>query len=199
MDFAHLQNAFICLLTTYTSLQLYCQSLNTVKYLHLQNVIIYIIISFLFAVRVECTPSDMLVHLNLAREFRGRVYATGNPQACFELGSGSAEMTLRIPIGTQCGTVQQVFHKNGLPHYRLQTPFCLTHSNIINLFILIITQNRGRYVNHVVIQENPVIMQDTDKTVRVECAFTAEDQTVSFRPTGSGDGRLESGGGISVT
>ena len=60
-------------------------------------------------------------------------------------------------------------------------------------------KNRGRYVNHVVIQENPVIMQETDKTVRVECAFTAEDQTVSFRPTGAGDGRLESGGGISVT
>ena len=50
----------------------------------------------------------MLVHLNLAREFRGRVYATGNPQACFELGRGVSEMTLRIPLGTQCGTVQQV-------------------------------------------------------------------------------------------
>ena len=35
-------------------------------------------------------------------------------------------MTLRIPIGTQCGTVQS---------------------------------GRGRYVNHVVIQANPVIMQ----------------------------------------
>ena len=42
-------------------------------------------------------------------------------------------------------------------------------------------------------------MQDSDKTVRVECAFTAEDQTVSFRPTGHGDGRLEDSGGISVT
>ena len=55
-------------------------------------------------------------------------------------------------------------------------------------------------MNHVVIQENPVIMQDTDKTVRVECAFTAEDQTVSFRPAGSGDERgVNGGGGISVT
>lgn len=60
-------------------------------------------------------------------------------------------------------------------------------------------QSRGRYVNHVVIQENPVIMQNTDKTVRVECAFTAEDQTVSFRPTAGADGRNEQGGGISVT
>ena len=64
--------------------------------------------SYILLVRVECTPSDMLVHLNLAREFRGRVYATGNPQACFELGGGLSEMTLRIPLGTQCGTVQQV-------------------------------------------------------------------------------------------
>ena len=58
--------------------------------------------------------------------FSGRIYATGNPQACFELGNGASEMTLRIPIGTQCGTVQS---------------------------------GRGRYVNHVVIQANPVIMQ----------------------------------------
>ena len=59
-------------------------------------------------VRVECTPSDMLVGLSLANDFRGRIYATGNPQACFELGTGNPEMTLRIPLGTECGTVQQV-------------------------------------------------------------------------------------------
>ena len=69
----------------------------------------------------------------------------------------------------------------------------------LSIFYYLYFKNRGRYVNHVVIQENPVIMQDSDKTVRVECAFTAEDQTVSFRPTGNGDGRLENGGGISVT
>eukprot|EP00095_Tigriopus_kingsejongensis_P000115 maker-scaffold983_size73474-snap-gene-0.8 protein:Tk00115 transcript:maker-scaffold983_size73474-snap-gene-0.8-mRNA-1 annotation:"PREDICTED: uncharacterized protein LOC100909276" len=117
-------------------------------------------------VQVECTPSDMLVRLSLARDFNGRIYATGNPQACFELGNGQSDMTLRIPLGSECGTVQQ---------------------------------NRGRYVNHVVIQENPVIMQETDKTVRVECAFTADDQTVSFKPTAGMDGRQDSGGGISVT
>ena len=44
----------------------------------------------------------------ILQEFSGRIYATGNPQACFELGSGAAEMTLRIPIGTECGTVQSV-------------------------------------------------------------------------------------------
>ena len=62
-------------------------------------------------------------------------------------------------------------------------------------------------MNHVVIQENPVIMQYSDKTFRVECAFTAEDQTVSFRPTGKRDRQLEDirnsttgiGGGIYVT
>ena len=58
--------------------------------------------------RVECTPSDMLVSLSLANDFRGRIYATGNPQACFELGTGRSEMTLKIPLGTECGTVQQV-------------------------------------------------------------------------------------------
>ena len=60
------------------------------------------------SVRVECTPSDMIVSLSLANDFRGRIYATGNPQSCFELGTGRPDMTLRIPLGTECGTVQQV-------------------------------------------------------------------------------------------
>ena len=96
-------------------------------------------------------------------------------------------MTLRIPLGTECGTVQQVIVNVKDTFMIMPTIFCYF-------------QNRGRYVNHVVIQDNPVIMQDTDKTVRVECAFTAEDQTVSFRPTGGvGDGREDNAGGISVT
>ena len=44
----------------------------------------------------------------MLQEFNGRVYATGNPQACFELGTGQTEISLRIPIGTQCGSVQSV-------------------------------------------------------------------------------------------
>ena len=98
-------------------------------------------------------------------------------------------MTLKIPLGTECGTVQQVRNK--------RSRLILYDANCVFFFYV---QNRGRYVNHVVIQDNPVIMQDTDKTVRVECAFTAEDQTVSFRPTGGvGDGREDNAGGISVT
>ena len=50
----------------------------------------------------------MIVSLSLANDFRGRIYATGNPQSCFELGTGRPDMTLRIPLGTECGTVQQV-------------------------------------------------------------------------------------------
>ena len=33
--------------------------------------------TFVILVRVECTPSDMLVSLSLANDFRGRIYATG--------------------------------------------------------------------------------------------------------------------------
>lgn len=44
-----------------------------------------------------------------AAPFEGRVYATGNPQACFEMGSTQNQLVLRIPMGTQCGTVQQVY------------------------------------------------------------------------------------------
>ncbi|CAB3367593.1 Hypothetical predicted protein [Cloeon dipterum] len=114
-------------------------------------------------VKVDCTQSDMLITFMFAAPFEGRVYATGNPQACFELGSAQNQLVLRVPLGTQCGTVQQ---------------------------------GRGRYVNHVVIQQNSVIMQETDKTVRVECAFDASDQTLSYAPQGN---RQFEGGGISVS
>ncbi|PSN46744.1 hypothetical protein C0J52_00892 [Blattella germanica] len=114
-------------------------------------------------VRVDCTQADMLITFLFGAPFEGRVYSTGNPQACFEMGNGQSQLVLRIPMGTQCGTVQQ---------------------------------GRGRYVNHVVIQQNPVIMQETDKTVRVECSFDASDQTVSYAPSGT---REHEGGGISVS
>jgi len=59
-------------------------------------------------VRVDCTQADMLITLLFGTPFEGRVYSTGNPQACFEMGSGQSQIVLRIPMGTQCGTVQQV-------------------------------------------------------------------------------------------
>ena len=66
----------------------------------------------------------MLVSLSLANDFRGRIYATGNPQACFELGTGRSEMTLRIPLGTECGTVQQVnYIKNVKATYIISANF----------------------------------------------------------------------------
>jgi hypothetical protein len=60
------------------------------------------------SVRVDCTQADMLVTFLFGAPFEGRVYSTGNPQACFEMGNGQAQIVLRIPMGTQCGTVQQV-------------------------------------------------------------------------------------------
>jgi hypothetical protein len=63
---------------------------------------------FSSAVRVDCTQADMLVTFLFGAPFEGRVYSTGNPQACFEMGNGQAQIVLRIPMGTQCGTVQQV-------------------------------------------------------------------------------------------
>jgi len=52
----------------------------------------------------------------------------------------------------------------------------------------LITQSRNRYVNYVVIQQNPVIMQDSDDTIRVECAFEASEQTVSYSSGSRGNG-----------
>lgn len=62
----------------------------------------------LSSVRVDCTQADMLITFLFGAPFEGRVYSTGNPQACFEMGNGQAQIVLRIPMGTQCGTVQQV-------------------------------------------------------------------------------------------
>lgn len=59
------------------------------------------------AVRVDCTPSDMLVTVNFGQPFAGRVFATGNPQSCFEMGGDRSQIVLRISLGTQCGTLQQ--------------------------------------------------------------------------------------------
>ena len=88
--------------------------------------------TFVILVRVECTPSDMLVSLSLANDFRGRIYATGNPQACFELGTGQSDMTLRIPLGTECGTVQQVWRK-----YTLDVDFSVKYICYLYFSILI--------------------------------------------------------------
>ena len=66
-------------------------------------------ITFLvFVVRVECTPSDMEVTFLFGLPFEGRVYATGNSQACFELGNRQNTVVLRIPIGSTCGTIEEV-------------------------------------------------------------------------------------------
>ncbi|XP_021930316.1 uncharacterized protein LOC110834946 [Zootermopsis nevadensis] len=56
-------------------------------------------------VRVDCTQADMLITFLFGAPFEGRVYSTGNPQACFEMGNGQPQLVLRIPMGTQCGTV----------------------------------------------------------------------------------------------
>lgn len=113
-------------------------------------------------VKVDCTPTDMLVTFSFGTPFEGRVYATGNAQACFEMGNRQTQVILRVPLGTTCGTVEE---------------------------------SDGKFVNTVVVQQHPLIMQESDRTVKVECSFEAGDQTVSFAP-GADGGRT--GGGIDI-
>lgn len=62
------------------------------------------------------------------------------------------------------------------------------------------TQSRGRYMNHIVTQQNPVIMTETDSTIRVECTFETPDQTVSYTAGGRREGSDQLGpGGLDVT
>lgn len=59
-------------------------------------------------VKVDCTPTDMLVTFSFGTPFEGRVYATGNAQACFEMGNRQTQVILRVPLGSTCGTVEEV-------------------------------------------------------------------------------------------
>ena len=88
---------------------------------------------------------------------------------CVIAGQGA----LREP----CRNPGQPGHHAGLYIYKLPTAYRL------------ITSKRDTIYHW-------LIFQDTDKTVRIECVFAADDQTVSFRPTA---GSREDGGGISVT
>jgi hypothetical protein len=56
----------------------------------------------------------MLVTINFGTPFAGRVFATGNPQSCFEMGGDRSQVVLRISLGTQCGTLQQVGRASAL-------------------------------------------------------------------------------------
>lgn len=113
-------------------------------------------------VRVDCTQTYMLVTFTFGTPFEGRVYATGNPQVCHEMGNRQTQVVLRVLLGSKCGTREE---------------------------------SEGKYVNTVVVQQHPLIMQESDRTVRVECSFEAGDQTVSFAPEAD-SGRT--GGGIDI-
>ena len=63
---------------------------------------------FLFVVKVDCTPNDMIVTFSFSSSFEGRIYATGNPQSCFEMGNGQNQVVLRILLSSVCGTIVEV-------------------------------------------------------------------------------------------
>lgn len=98
-------------------------------------------------ISVQCTPQDMLLTLNFDSPFSGRVYAKGNPSACYVLGTGSPQLQFAISLGSKCGTKPE---------------------------------GEKNFANEVVIQQHPVIMTDSDRTVRVVCTFDAVDQTVTL-------------------
>lgn len=50
-------------------------------------------------------------------------------------------------------------------------------------------EGHNTFVNEVVIQQHPVIMTDSDKTIRVMCAFEAPDQTITLKNPSSRDNK----------
>lgn len=50
-------------------------------------------------------------------------------------------------------------------------------------------EGHNTFVNEVLIQQHPVIMTESDKTVRVMCAFEAPDQTITLKSAGGRDNK----------
>ena len=50
-------------------------------------------------------------------------------------------------------------------------------------------EGHNTFVNEVLIQQHPVIMTESDKTVRVMCAFEAPEQTITLKGSGSRDNK----------
>ena len=49
--------------------------------------------------------------------------------------------------------------------------------------MFIAAQGRNLFVNHVVVQNHPLITQQSDRTIRVECRMEARDQRISLEPS----------------
>jgi putative uncharacterized protein (fragment) len=59
-------------------------------------------------VSVHCSQQEMMLTLNFDTPFIGRVYAKGNPSQCFVVGTGQTRLHFAIPLGSRCGTRQEV-------------------------------------------------------------------------------------------
>lgn len=55
----------------------------------------------------------MVVTFSFGTAFEGRIYATGNAQACFEMGNRQTQVFLRLPLGATCGTQEEVRKREG--------------------------------------------------------------------------------------
>ena len=166
-------------------------------------------------VRVECTPSDMLVTMVFGLPFNGRVYATGNSQVItfsrafflsvcltslfFDIVTGLLRNGKRAtPNGPSHSSGYSV--RNSATGMELLCVFLHGIGSSLKCELVGILKSRGRYVNHVVVQQNQVIMQESDSTIRVECTFDTAEQTVSYAAGGRHDGYEYLGyGGIDVT
>ncbi|XP_067124590.1 uncharacterized protein [Centruroides vittatus] len=55
-------------------------------------------------VSVQCNQQDMILTVNFAVPFNGRVYAKGNPAQCYMLGTGQQSLQFAVSMGSRCGT-----------------------------------------------------------------------------------------------
>ncbi|UYV62303.1 hypothetical protein LAZ67_2000066 [Cordylochernes scorpioides] len=117
-------------------------------------------VSPVWPVTVQCNQQDMVLTLKFAGPFKGRIYAKGNPIQCFLVGNGQTSMQFPISLGPRCGTKHEV----GAP--RNQTNHVLIPGE----------QPGERFSNEVVIQQHPVIVTESDRTIRVACSFQTNER-----------------------
>lgn len=106
-----------------------------------------ILVCFSILVNVRCTHDQMIIRYNPRQYFQGRIYTENHPEECGVSGTNHGPTFLTLPIGTElkekrCG-VARAFDFESL--------------------------NRTLIYVYVIIQNNPLVMMQSDRYIKVGC------------------------------
>lgn len=102
---------------------------------------------FLITVNVRCTQNEMIIRYHPRQFFQGRIYTENHQDQCGVAGSNYGPTFLTLPIGSplkeqRCG-INRAFDYE--------------------------TQNRTLVFTYIIIQNNPLVMMQSDRYIKVGC------------------------------